>query len=585
MLRRCARDKDFRQQVWNACSRDVTFFVNTFCWTLDPKSKRVRRAPFITQPCMDNLLLAFEDAVENQHDLPLIKSRQLMVSWAGMAFAAHQFLFRNHVTAFFSSRVEDDVDDPGNPKSLFWRFDWILKNLPGWLRPPTDERRLHRGNPLTGSTLDGSSTQENMGRGGVFTYMWFDEFAAVEAKIGHAALASSRNASPARIFVATPKGSATAHATIRKKSEFSMRLHWSEFWPKNRGLYTSAKNGHVEILDTTYTFPPDYEFICDGKLRSPYYDNECKRAGSPQEIAQEEDCDELGSGWQAFPAEVVDEHKAKYGRPALFVGDLTYDPVTLEPIRFVESPKGSLRLWIAPDATGTMVPASDYVVATDISVGTGASNSVHSIGDRRTGQKVGEYANPFIDPKDHAHLGIALCRWFKSAAGDGAFHIWENNGPGATYRKTVVASGYGRIYYARNESRADRKESDRPGWDPVAKYKATMLSEYLYAIKSGTFINPSAEAIEECRHYVHEPSGEWVHAGAASSLDPTGATNNHGDRVIADGLLCMAMGEKPAAAAEEDEIVPEWSRAWRREQRDQRRRESDMEGWGDSGDW
>jgi len=41
------------------------------------------------------------------------------------------------------SRVEDLVDKTDDPKSLFWKIDFIHKHLPKWLMPDFERQKMH----------------------------------------------------------------------------------------------------------------------------------------------------------------------------------------------------------------------------------------------------------------------------------------------------------------------------------------------------------------------------------------------------------------------------------------------------------
>ena len=77
-------------------------------------------------------------------------------------------------------------------------------------------------------------------------------------------------------------------------------MDWKKHPERSRGTYTSDKK-ELEILDKDYVFPAGYDFVLDGKIRSPYYDSACKRPGAtPQSVAQELDRDYGGSDYQIF---------------------------------------------------------------------------------------------------------------------------------------------------------------------------------------------------------------------------------------------------------------------------------------------
>jgi hypothetical protein len=78
------------------------------------------------------------------------------------------------------------------------------------------------------------------------------------------------------------------------------------------------------------------------------------------------------------------------------------------------------------------------------------------------------------------------------------------------------------------------------------------------------FINHSLPALDEMLHYVHMPDGSIEHDRAKSTMDPTAAGENHGDRVIADAVAWRAVGSTPAHDPKKQEADPPYnSMAWR----------------------
>jgi hypothetical protein len=54
--------------------------------------------------------------------------------------------------------------------------------------------------------------------------------------------------------------------------------------------------------------------------------------------------------------------------------------------------------------------------------------------------------------------------------------------------------------------------------------------------------------LRECREYIFQASGSVEHSRSINTIDPTGARDNHGDRVIADALCWRGMKDyKPIA--------------------------------------
>jgi hypothetical protein len=65
----------------------------------------------------------------------------------------------------------------------------------------------------------------------------------------------------------------------------------------------------------------------------------------------------------------------------------------------VDDAGGHLNLWLNLDE-GRPFKDMEFVAGVDTSAGTGASNSCVSIANKVTKEKVAEYANPYILPKN-----------------------------------------------------------------------------------------------------------------------------------------------------------------------------------------
>lgn len=437
--RRVMREPAFADVLWDVCSRDPLFYINAFGYTYDPRRRPFAKLPFITYPFQDEAILELLRAI-GDHDILVEKSRDMGASWLCSLACEYLWHFRRHQSFLFVSRTEDYVDKADNPKSLFWKLDFFIDNLPTWLQPPGYDKNLHRRklhitNPLTGSVIDGESTTGDVARGDRRTAILLDEFAAVDQ--GHGVLSATRDATNCRIFNSTPKGTGNAYHDIRQTEIQKLRLHWSAHPLKAAGLYTTDEDGNLKVLDPE-GYPADYTPILDGKLRSPWYDGECKRAASAQEIAQELDIDYQGSGYQFFRDDAVQQAIRQFSRPPMYIGDLEHDATTGEPIRFREDDHGHLRLWCLLNKDNEPPKDHRYIVGGDVSAGTGSSNSTLCVWDEATAEKVAEYANPYIRPEALAYQAVALAQWFGNA-----LLIWEANGPGRQFGSRVVDLDYG----------------------------------------------------------------------------------------------------------------------------------------------
>ncbi len=563
--KRVMRDPEFAGVIRDACAKDPLFFINGFCWTYDPRRRPFSKLPFILYDFQEEAILKLISAI-GDNDILIEKTRDMGASWICICAVFYCWLFKKDLSFLLGSRVEAYVDDPGNPKAMFWKVDYLLDNIPPWLSPSGYDRKQHRRklhieNPELGSVIDGESTNENFARGDRRTAIVLDEFAAVEQ--GQRILSATRDATNCRMFNSTPMGIANAFYDMAQTQIEKLRLHWSIHPLKSVGLYTTDEDGKLKVLDNV-GYPDTYDPILDGKLRSPWYDNECKR-GSPQEIAQELDIDYLGSGFQFFSADLIRERVREHARPPMLVGDLEYDAETGEPIKFREDPNGKLKLWCLLDGSGNPPLDHKYSNGVDVSAGTGASNSASCGWDITTRAKVWEYVNPYIRPESLARQVKAICVWFGKA-----FLIWESGGPGRQFGSRIMELNYGNVYLRKREEAISKKVSDIPGVAQTKETKAQILGKYREAVEKSDAINRSKEALEECLEYVFTGDQSVVHSRATSKADPSGAKSNHGDRAMADALAWKGISECSRRPSEEATRpkVPVGCLKWRQQMRE-----------------
>jgi hypothetical protein len=569
MVLRLAEDRPiWRQILWKMCQRDIVFYVNVFCWTFDPREDvdplegddeeedalffaenlvaRPKEVPFILYDYQEESLRTLVAAIRRGRDVAIEKSRDMGASWVCLVALEWLWKFQRGQCFLLVSRTEDFVDKKNNPDCLFWKLDFLQTTQPLWLVPATKRAKLSLWNGETCSSFNGSSTTGETARGGRQTAILLDEFASVPD--GKAMLAATRDATSCRIFNSTPKGTENAFYSIIIKIKRKIRMHWSKHPTKALGLYSSEKVGDrwvLKKLDQEYEFPEKYPFILDGKLRSPWYDLQCERSGDDVEIAQELDIDYLGSVSQFFDASKLSAYKAEFCRPALLTGELEYLVESCKPTGFQAMENGRLSLWMNVNEKGFPVSGSRFVVGADIATGNGTSNSVLSIGNCDTREKVGEWVCPRTSPETLAEVAVALCRWLGNA-----LLKWEDNGPGNIFGGAVQKLGYWNFFYRRQETSTKKQQSDVPGWHSNDTTKRALLGEYRRALFKGELINPSEWSLTEAGQYVFVGT-LVVHSKAASrTTDPSGARANHGDRVIADALMWSELAEaRPADVA------------------------------------
>ncbi|HUT61211.1 MAG TPA: terminase family protein [Phycisphaerae bacterium] len=521
-------------------------WVNLACWTFDPRDQ-LRHLPLLTWEIQDIAGREVWLAIDEGRDVLIDKSRDMGATWLCVAAFVWHLLFVPDTPLLAASRKEEYVDARGNPDTLFWKADYLISNLPSWLRPKTERRHMHLANLDNGSVIDGESTTSDLGRGGRRKAILLDEFAAVEN--GHEILSATVDAAPCRIFNSTPKGRGNAFADVRFSGKVKViTLHWRAHPHKG----WAARQ--VEA---------------DGKVRwtSPWYEAECARRTSRREIAQELDIDYLASGDTFFDLDVCQRIRASGQlRPPLARGELRFGVDTLtegtayrmSEVRWMpQCGKRRLSLWCPLSADGGLARAQprgdslrprqdrNYVAFVDVAHGTGASNSVIKVADTATREEVASFVCPDTPPHELARYAVALCTWFGGQVP--TLLGWEANGPGGIFGLEVYRLGYRAVLGNRNVSMPWRPEDDRIGWYSSRDKKADLLGELRRALAREELIIHEQAAITELEQYIYYPSGSVGPSGLADEAD--GARAAHGDRVIAAAGLLLCMAEQPAAGA------------------------------------
>lgn len=250
------------------CRADPWHYLTAYVKTMDAQSHSVR--PF---PAFD-YLKDLADAWLSEDDVVVEKSRQMTVSWGGMALVAWSVLFQPGSMQFVGSRTMNEVDDGGinsTINSLLGKVRFILEHTPQWLIDPDPRvcfkdanfKQLRITAPHHDGAIVGESTNADMGRGGTYTRAWMDEFASIDH--ADAAYTSLRQAAKSIWLVSTPKGKNNKFYELRQLAalegvQSGMRLitlHWSRHPGRDQAWYQRKSVGltdeqRAQELDISY---------------------------------------------------------------------------------------------------------------------------------------------------------------------------------------------------------------------------------------------------------------------------------------------------------------------------------------------
>lgn len=547
--KRCHDDLAFRKKIIEACAADTLFFANTFLWIVEPRADG--KIPFLTWAHQDPWLAAMAH-YSGKRDIKGDKSRAQGESWLLVADYLREFLFLNNVFQGLVSLDENTADNPDNPDSLGWKIDFMHANLPHWMQVPglviggknrkLSEHTWH--NPAKNNYIQCWAATGTAGKGGRRKRVGFDEAAFMaEAR---ELIENLRAVTNCRNVFSTFNGKEDYFYELvtRQDNWLSLPLDWRDNPSQNQGLYTTDK-GRLKLIDREFVHEPSYKFRLDGRVRSPWYDAECDRAGNNMiEIARELDRDPGGAKGRPFTESSL-SHARQFVREPVRIGNFDFpdsDPTAIEEMQWQNAEGGPFRLWCDLDAQG-LLPADDYCVGDDVGAGTGgdgSSNSVIEIWNGR-GEQVGEFADNDISPEELARLTVALCYWLGRGR-PAPFLVWEKNGPtGTQFTREIMRLNYPNVYYMKDAEDRAAKRTRRPGFHNSKTSKA--LQPLISALNNRQLVPRSKDLLRECGEYVFG-KGDVEHPKAKNAPDESLAGVNHGDRAIAASMCVLGLQDR-----------------------------------------
>ena len=627
--RLCANSTDAQQIMLHLARQDARIVFKTFFWTFNPKNAPgYRNMPFITWLIQDEMILEVQRAIVKGYDILIDKSREEGASWLHLGIFMYNWLLVPDSQFLVGSRKIELVDKAGDRKSLFWKLDYLLKNLPKWLIPEYTRTFCHLENLDNGSSIDGESTTENFAAGDRRTAVLLDELARVKINEAQGILDASSDVTDCKIINSTHTTVAHPYCKLRRGQTAKVKVFILPWWKdprKTDGLYRSTDYGEVVIYDIKYwrkKYPQIFDdihegvpfktkdteitailsgedavlFIANGsgKWRSPWYDREVLRR-SPKDVAQNLDMNPMGSGDMVFDAMILQQIRTDLCREPAYIGEVNYDYQCimrgttelhiLDNISFVENEgKCRLKWWRELREDGRPNQYHNYVIGCDISLGTGSSNSVVSILDVNTSEKVGSWVCAYTSPTNFANQVYALAQWIGGV--DKPFLIWEaNGGQGGAFGRQIFKLGYDFFYYRRDEKKPHRPRTSSPGWHSSAQTKSDLLLDFRESLSqtfknvdtSQKFLIYDGAAITEYEEYIFTSTGKLEPASTAE--EEGGAKAAHGDRAIADALCDLGRKEQPIAVLEIPQIYTANSPQNRRLEWENRQQEEDEERW------
>lgn len=185
--RQMAADTRYVEAIDAACADDPAYAMIIYATIYEPRARKGRGGvhPFIPFGWQVELIRWVQSHLaEEMSDGYVSKARGLGATWVFCWIALHGWLWLTPFDSLLVSRNAEQVDRKGDKKSMFWKIEFFLNNLPGRLKPAGFDPDIHRNvrlliNPENGNTISGDATTIKAGRGDRATWMLYDEAAAI----------------------------------------------------------------------------------------------------------------------------------------------------------------------------------------------------------------------------------------------------------------------------------------------------------------------------------------------------------------------------------------------------------------------
>lgn len=257
---------------------------------------------------------------------------------------------------------------------------------------------------------------------------------------------------------------------------------YNKTWPDT--LFDKASKSYLKIEKDSYNF------IRDGKIRSPWYDFESKKLG-PRLTLCELDCSFVGTGGEVFEGDILREFKL-HAQASEFVNIAEFFNGFLRDYKEFKAPEEGHK----------------YVISSDVATGDGSDYSTFVILDLNTLEICGTFKGQML-PSVLARMLYTIGKRFGTPP-----IVVENAGGGGSTLQDLKEMGYPNIFYStlnkKDESLGVKKRKIGL-WvsEEVRKKGGDKLEQY---IRDGLLKIPCMWIAEEFFHWIWDKDGKRRHA-------------------------------------------------------------------------
>lgn len=237
IMNSCVGNPDQQELQKLICKSNILYWINTFCWTYDPRLKNPH-IPFVTYEFQDELIEWSLEMMDLELVMLIEKSRDMGATWVMVAVAVWYSIFFDGYFEYMLSMTENEVDNRG-VDSLLGKVRYLLTNMPDWMSQGFVEKvngidnKMHITVPGTNSTIRGQLTGGRAGRSGRARRALYDEFAFVDESANVRKAAASL--ASCQVYLSTANGMGNEFFRMADDPNINkITLHWTRHPLKNK---------------------------------------------------------------------------------------------------------------------------------------------------------------------------------------------------------------------------------------------------------------------------------------------------------------------------------------------------------------
>ncbi len=439
-----ANIKEIIKAEYIKCATDPVHFFRKYCYINHPTKGRVL---FHLYPFQEEVLNDFRG-----HRFTIInKSRQLGISTLVAGFSLWTMLFQKDKTILCIATKQETA------RGMVEKVQFMYENLPSWLKgnqKPISNNKLSF-QLANNSRIVATSAASDAGRSYAVSLLLVDEAAFIEGID--------------KIYTSIKPTIATGGGIIALSSPNGVGNWFHK-------MYTEAEIGKNDFkaIKLPWNLHPD---------RDENWEQREKANMSPREVAQEYDCDFLGSGNSVVEPDILSFYEETF----------IQNPIER---RFLG---GDCWIWAYPDYS------KQYVVCADAARGDGSDFSTFHVIDAINLEQVAEYKSQ-IDTRSFGNMLVSVAAEYNNA-----LLVVENANVGWDVVNTIIEKNYPNLYYSPRsygEMHMDKwlakmdSEQTVPGFTTSTKTRPLVISKMEAYIREKQFIFRSKRLLEELRIFV-----------------------------------------------------------------------------------